>query len=115
MKLPKGRTLTHRFVMLWHLATGVAFTEAGAVLEHRFHATRKWRFDIAWPEKKLAVELHGGTWQQGRHQRGAGFTRDREKMRAAVLNGWRVLEYTDEDLRQSPAQVIEEVQRALGS
>lgn len=41
------------------------------VAEYRFHETRKWRFDHAWPDRKLALEIDGGVWQNGggRHNR----------------------------------------------
>ena len=65
------------------------------VLEYRFHPTRRWRFDCAWPEQKLAVELEGGIWQQGRHTRGRGFEADCRKYNAAVGLGWRALRLTD--------------------
>lgn len=64
------------------------------VLEHRFAPPRRWRFDLAWPDKKLAAEIHGGVWRVGRHNRGAGFTNDREKTNQAILMGWRVFEFT---------------------
>ena len=114
-KLPEGaqRSLTPALLTLWRMLAGQPIEATGAVLEHLFHESRKWRFDVAWPAMKLAVELHGGTWTRGRHQRGGGFVRDREKMRAGVAAGWRVLEYTDEDLRVRPAQIVEEIQRAL--
>ena len=38
--------------------------------EVRFHKTRRWRFDFAYPEKLLAIEIHGGVWSKGRHGRG---------------------------------------------
>lgn len=59
--------------------------------EHVFAPPRKWRFDFAWPELKMAVEIHGGIFQRGRHSRGAGQIADFEKQNAAVLDGWRVL------------------------
>ena len=64
------------------------------VREHRFYPGRKWQFDFAWVEQKLAVEVEGGEWVRGRHTRGAGYTRDCEKYNAAVLEGWRVLRFT---------------------
>jgi very-short-patch-repair endonuclease len=64
------------------------------VLEHKFHPTRKWRFDIAWPNILLAIEIDGGTWIQGRHNRPSGFAKDCEKFNAATVLGWKVLRYT---------------------
>lgn len=61
------------------------------VREHRFHAVRRWRFDYAWPEQRVALEVEGGVWTGGRHTRGAGFLGDVEKYNAAVLAGWRVV------------------------
>ncbi len=59
--------------------------------EYKFHPVRKWRFDFAWTDIQLAVEVEGATWAQGRHTRGSGFEKDCEKYNTAVLLGWRVL------------------------
>ena len=69
------------------------------VTEHRVHPTRRWRFDYCWPELKLAVEVHGGTYTNGRHTRGGGFTVDREKMNEAAICGWTVIEVTSAQVR----------------
>jgi very-short-patch-repair endonuclease len=61
------------------------------VAEHKFHDTRKWRFDFAWPPKRVAVEVEGGVFSHGRHNRPAGFIADAEKYNAASLAGWLVL------------------------
>ena len=61
------------------------------VREHRFHPVRRWRFDYAWPEQRVALEVEGGVWTGGRHTRGAGFLGDIEKYNAAVVDGWRVV------------------------
>jgi len=63
------------------------------VSEHRFHPERKWRFDFAWPQIRLAIEVNGGG-SRGRHSSLTGATEDAEKMNAAQLMGWRVLIYT---------------------
>lgn len=60
------------------------------VAEHKFHPTRKWRFDYAWPDHKLALEVQGGLFVQGRHSRGAALMKEHEKLNAAVQLGWRV-------------------------
>lgn len=62
--------------------------------EHRFHPTRMWRFDVAFPGAKLAVEIEGGAWTAGRHTRGKGYEADAEKYSEAALLGWRVLRAT---------------------
>ena len=58
--------------------------------EYRFHPTRKWRFDFAWPEIKVAVEIEGSVWARGRHTRGSGYLGDIEKYNEATALGWRV-------------------------
>lgn len=68
------------------------------VAEYRFHKTRKWRFDYAWPDIKVALEIEGGVWTGGRHTRGAGFLRDIEKYNAAAVAGWTVLRCTPDTL-----------------
>ena len=67
--------------------------------ELMFHPKRKWRFDFAWEEQKLALEIHGGIHSGGRHTRGRGFVEDRAKMNEATLLGWTVLEVTPEHIK----------------
>lgn len=68
--------------------------------EFQFHSHRKWRFDYAWPEIKLALEIDGGTLGicKGRHVRGTGYARDCEKLNTAVFLGWSVLRYTTQQV-----------------
>jgi very-short-patch-repair endonuclease len=60
--------------------------------EYVFHPKRRWRFDFAFPDRKLAVEVEGG--MGGRHQRRAGFEGDAYKYNDAAKLGWFVLRYT---------------------
>lgn len=85
-----------------------------AVREHRFHPERRWRFDFAWPEQKLAVEIDGAVYAAGRHTRGSGFRRDAEKLNTAVLLGWRLLRCSTTDLERRWLEVAAEVRTALG-
>lgn len=55
---------------------------------------RKWRYDFAHPAMKLAIEINGGVYTQGRHVRGEGFKGDMQKLNSAQLRGWTVLQYT---------------------
>lgn len=67
--------------------------------EHQFHPTRKWRFDYAFVEAKVALEVEGGVHTAGRHIRPKGFLNDMEKYNAAAVSGWRVLRCTPSTLR----------------
>ena len=67
--------------------------------EYRFHPTRRWRFDFAFPDLKLAVEVEGITYfgknkdssmKLGRHQTYKGFEEDLEKYDEAIRLGWNV-------------------------
>jgi hypothetical protein len=64
-----------------------------------FHPVRKWRFDLAVPELKLAIEYqgHGQTGRKkhvGGHASVTGLAGDCEKDFAANVLGWRVLKFT---------------------
>jgi hypothetical protein len=81
----RSRGLEER--LAWHIKVwGLPTPER----EHRFDATRRWRFDFAWPAFRVAAEVEGLTPQGGRHQRMAGFQGDAEKYTAAQLAGWAV-------------------------
>lgn len=79
--------------------------------EHKFHPTRRWRFDLAYPARSLAIEVEGGVYSGGRHTRGKGFTDDCEKYNQAVLLGWRVLRFTTAMIKSGAA--IETIERAI--
>jgi hypothetical protein len=61
------------------------------VSEYEFSPPRKWRFDFAWPDFDVALEVDGGIWLSGRHTRGAGYVKDMEKFNEAACLGWRIL------------------------
>jgi very-short-patch-repair endonuclease len=75
------------------------------VTEHRFHPVRRWRFDLAWPDAKLAVEVEGGVYVEGgsRHTRGPGYEADCQKYAEALVLGWRVLRVTPRQVKTGMA------------
>ena len=74
------------------------------VAEHRFHPKRKWRFDFAWVDIKLAVELQGLLWAgKGRHQNAANLDNEYTKENEAVLLGWRVLKFSSRQVQSGEA------------
>ena len=67
------------------------------VREHRFHPDRLWRFDYAIPSLRIAIEIDGGVWINGRHNRASGYIGDMEKFNAAATLGWVVLKFTPQE------------------
>ncbi len=71
--------------------------------EVKFHPTRKWRLDFAWPEWKVAIEYQGGLfagakkgmkdeWKdRASHRSLAGTLRDHWKGNEAQVLGWVVI------------------------
>jgi hypothetical protein len=98
------------------LAKRLASESSSVVLtfveEHRFHPTRKWRFDFAWPIAKVALEVEGGAFTRGRHVRPSGFIADCEKYSEAALLGWTVLRVVPRKDWVEPTVAL--VKRALG-
>jgi very-short-patch-repair endonuclease len=80
--------------------------------EVRFHGTRRWRFDFAYPNLKIGIECEGGTWAKSRHTSGAGYRKDCEKYNYASLMGWLVLRFTKGMIESGEA--IEMIKNALG-
>lgn len=80
--------------------------------EYRFHPTRRWRFDFAFVDDKVSVEVDGGVWIQGRHTRPSGFIEDMHKMNEAAILGWTVIRVTGDMIRKGEA--LQLIERALG-
>ena len=73
--------------------------------EYRFCPDRRWRFDYALLQQKIAIEVEGGVWISGRHSRGAGMIADMEKYNSATILGWRVLRYTPQELLRAMGDI----------
>lgn len=81
--------------------------------EYRFHPPRLWRLDFCWPDQKVAVEIEGSVWTNGRHTRGSGFTKDLEKYNQLTLDGFRLLRFTSDSLKNDPTGCIASVRQLL--
>lgn len=86
--------------------------------EYRFHGTRKWRFDFAFPQPavKVAVEIHGGSFVNGGHNRPGQQAKDFEKLNTAIECGWRVVQFNTVQLKDPAAcaAVVVDVIASLG-
>ena len=81
--------------------------------QYTFHPGRKWAFDYAWPSLKVAVEIHGGAWVRGKHNRAAGMAKDHEKSNEAQRQGWIVLAFNTDAL--SSRAKLQEVVRYVAT
>jgi very-short-patch-repair endonuclease len=68
------------------------------------------RFDFAYPDVRLAIELNG--W--GPRYDVDAWQRDHDRRNAAEIGLWRVLEFTWRDVTQRPWFVVSSVAEALG-
>jgi very-short-patch-repair endonuclease len=82
-------------------------------VEYKFDETgeRRWRFDFAFVAERVAVEVEGGVWTNGRHTRGSGFVKDLEKYSEAAAQGWLLIRVTPKEL--CAASTLDRVRRAL--
>lgn len=67
------------------------FKGSDIATEYAFDEERKWKFDIAFPSLKVAVEIDGFGYG---HQSIVGRSQDNIKQNAAIEQGWVVLRYT---------------------
>jgi very-short-patch-repair endonuclease len=79
--------------------------------EYRFHPVRRWRFDFSYPERKIGIEVQGGTYIRGAHSRGTGLERDYEKYNQAQVLGWDVYQFSRKMIESGEA--IETIRKAL--
>ena len=66
---------------------------------------RKFRFDYCYTKHKLAIEIEGGIWINGRHNRASGFIKDMEKYNIACILGYRILRFTIQDLKKESTYI----------
>ena len=73
--------------------------------EYVFHPTRKFRFDFAWPDLKVALEVEGGVGGKGksRHTTFTGLENDCIKYALAAQEGWRLYRFTTKQVLNGTA------------
>lgn len=72
---------------------------------------RDWRLDFARPDLLLGVEVEGGAWVAGRHNRPAGFHADLMKYDNAIRLGWTIYRCDGQMIREGRA--IETIRRMI--
>jgi hypothetical protein len=92
-KLPKPKPVGLQHIELILKSKKINFEN-----EFKFLHDRKFRFDIAMPEKKIAIEYEGlaisSKGIKSRHTTNVGYSNDCIKYNLAIVNGWKVLRFT---------------------
>jgi len=67
------------------------------------------RFDVAFPDRRVAIEWDSRRW----HTQKLAFQTDRERDRQAHEHGWRILRFTWDDVHQTPDSVVDSLRSVL--
>jgi len=111
-------SLRDTFLATWRLLArtaheGHAYPEPEA--EYGFHFARKWRFDFAWPNALVALEIEGGLFMEGggAHSHPTNIMRDVQKYNVATFMGWAVIRMADREVRANPVDTCVEIARLI--
>ena len=101
----------HMFAYLWRVIADDLYSP---VEEYNFDKEigRKHRFDFAFPEYKVAVEVEGNAWGVkggGKHMQDS----DLDKYNIAASMGWRVLRFSPKMMENEPDRCIQIVKDCL--
>lgn len=96
-----------RAALLWELVQYLKKIDT-VQLEAVLVPGRRFRADYCLPNKKIVVEINGGQWINGRHNRGGkGYEDDLQKLNLLQAQGYKVYQFTYEMLlRQEYKQMI---------
>jgi len=90
----KVKVKAQKFDYIAPIKTALSIIGIESVREYRFLHDRRFRFDLAIPEHHIAIEFEGGTFSNGRHTRGKGYSNDCKKYNLATMHNWKLLRYT---------------------
>ncbi|GIW60338.1 MAG: hypothetical protein KatS3mg087_1404 [Patescibacteria group bacterium] len=96
----KPSTLELRFVNLWK------DVPIPYVREYTFHPRRAWRFDFAFPTRKVAIEIQG--FGKG-HNSYSGMKSDYEKHNEALKLGWIIIYLMGIDLKEKNRETTKQL------
>lgn len=88
-------------IVMYEQLIGAGYTEA--VKQLYFCKPRAFRFDIALPKRRVAIEVDGGCFIGGRHVSKKGIRAEHEKGYLAAALGWRVIHVLPEDVMNGKA------------
>lgn len=90
----KGSIIKNNDVLEQPFASYLAYMNINFVRQFKPLKDRKYKVDFYLPDYNIIIEIEGGQWIQGRHQRGTGFRLDIEKYNALTFAGYGILRLT---------------------
>jgi very-short-patch-repair endonuclease len=69
---------------------------------------KPYKLDFAHPETKVAIEIQGGTWNNGRHSRGSGMKGEYNKLNTLQYDGWTVFQLSTDMITEEWINIIKE-------
>ncbi len=109
--MPNAKDRAELFAFYWRMLAPAGLP--ALVAEYNFDKCikRKHRFDFAFIDQKVSVEVDGGQWvaKGGRHNRDS----DREKLNLAASLGWRVFRFSVQMLERDPEGCVELVVKTV--
>jgi very-short-patch-repair endonuclease len=92
------------FAWHWQLLTEIPLESQATIVPGR-----DFRFDFCHRESLVAVELNGGLYRNGGHNRGRALEESYVKLNAAAKAGWCVLVFGTKRLEREMQLIVEEV------
>ncbi len=87
--------------------------QRGIDFEHQYHIEngnpKGWWIDFAFPDHKLAIEADGNYW----HSIPEIIEKDARKDANLQSQGWTILRFTGDEIRESPAACVDEIVKVL--
>lgn len=98
------------FLQYWNMLTELPAPKS----EYNFdkHLGRKHRFDFAFPDRLIAIEIEGNAWNVkggGRHMQNS----DLEKYNIAASLGWRIFRFSPSMIKSNPAGCVQTIVEAV--
>jgi|SRR5215472_12357123 len=87
------------------LALHIGELAYSSVYEYKFLPDRDFRFDVYCEELRMGFECSGGRWKKG-HRSARDIESAYEKMNLAQLAGYRVIEFTNEQVLTGRAKAF---------
>lgn len=100
------RTASERRDLNGEFEAQLSYAKIGGFV--REFAIKPYRFDFAFPDVKLLIEIDGGNWEVGGHNTGTGHWRDCKKGNLAVIQGWYLLKFITNDVDDGSALTVTE-------